>query len=406
MIPTPVMTGCSNPTVIQVKMLGQFSITIGERSICAVSRQAKKTWGILEYLIACRKRPVSSDELIDLIWSDEQRGKHSGSLKTLIFRSRKLLEPLGIPPQELLIPRAGSYGWNTEFPIQVDAEVFEQMCLEAEAETDSERQLALSLDAIRLYEGDFLPHSAWETWVIPISAYYHSLFLQTARRACDLLVLRDDWETVIRLTQKAISIEPFDDDFHYTLIYALHSSGRRQEALTQYTYTIDLFYQEFAVTPSERLKALYKIISQETHGINMDLSAIQESMNGRSIQRGAYLCEFTVFQDIYQLQRRAIQRTGDSVQLCLLTIGTEQGKLPTAPVMAQAMEALGSAIAVSLRRGDVYTRYSIAQYMLILPAVCYEDAHLVTQRIVQNFKKQYTKKDLMIHVSHQAILPI
>lgn len=390
--------------VIHVQTLGQFAVSVGERSIDNQANQAKKPWSILEYLITNRNREISSNELIELIWADEESNNPGGALKTLIFRSRKLLEPLEIPPQDLIVQKRGSYAWNTDYEIIVDADEFESLCNSAASlEQDEERQLDLYLQALNLYKGDFLPKSSWEAWVIPISTYYHSLYLQTAHRCIQLLSGKDRWKDVIDLCKRAISVEQFDEDFHYYLIYALYNIGEQNRAMEHYRFATELFYNEFSITPSERLKDLYKIIRDEKHGVTTDLTIIQDSMQEEQNGAGAYYCEFTVFRDIYQLEQRAIGRTGDSIYLCLLTIRNAQDELPKSSIMVRAMESLNTAITHSLRRGDVYCRYSIAQYMILLPTASYENGITVMKRIIHNFKKYYSRRELTVDFSLQSV---
>lgn len=392
-------------SIIYIQTLGQFRVSIGGNSIDNSTNQAKKPWSILEYLITFRDRDITANELIELIWSDDQSANPNGALKTLVFRSRKLLEPLAMPPQNLIIQRRGSYAWNPEYQTVVDADQFEELCSQAGADGLSEEdQLLLYQQAIDLYKGDFLPKSSWESWVMPISARYHSLYLQAVHKVIDLLTTAGDWEEIIRLCEKAVQIESFDEGIHYALIYALYNTGKQNLALEHYKNTIDLFYNEFSITPSERLKDLYKVIRDEKHGITTDLSIIQESMKEHKRKSGAYYCEYSVFRDIYQLEQRAIERTGDSIYLCLLTVRTSDGHLPKTSVMIRAMESLGNAISGSLRRGDVYARYSIAQYIVLLPTSSYENGCNVMKRIITNFKKEYTRKDLVIDYSLQSVL--
>ena len=89
--------------MIYVQTLGGFSIKTGDLQINDNRNQSKKPWALLEYLIVFQKKEISPAELIHIIWADETGANPSGALKTLMFRSRKLLEPLGISPQKLLV---------------------------------------------------------------------------------------------------------------------------------------------------------------------------------------------------------------------------------------------------------------------------------------------------------------
>lgn len=387
-----------------VQMFGAFHLSINGVTISDRSSQAKKPWSILEYLITFHKREISSSELIDLIWSSRESANPGGALKTLMFRSRKLLDPFGIPTNHLIIQKSGTYAWNPDIELIIDTDQFEELLQQSKnISLTNEQRLDLLMQAVDLYKGDFLPKSSWEAWALPISTFYHTMYLQAAHTAIDLLLESADWTRIIGLCQRALAIEPFDEDFHYFLIYALYNNREQNQALEHYHYMTNLFYNEFAITPSQRLKDLYKMIRNKEHGVTTDLSIIQESMREMQRNDGAYFCEFSVFRDIYQLEQRSIERTGDSVFLCLLTLQDEHGDLPKLSILTRGMNHLQTAVQTSLRRGDAYTRYSVSQYMIMLPSASYENGAMVMARIVRNFKKAYSRRDLTVSYSLQPI---
>ena len=67
-----------------------------------------------------------------------------------MFRSRKLLEPLGISPQKLLVQQRGTYAWTQDYPTVLDIDEFESVC---------NRALSNSLDperkSVPVYGGSF-----------------------------------------------------------------------------------------------------------------------------------------------------------------------------------------------------------------------------------------------------------
>lgn len=394
-------------STVYVSMLGGFSVTLDDKSIDALGNQSKKPWNLLEYLITHRKREISLEELIELFWGDEDSNNPSGALKTLLFRSRKLLQPLCTTPQDLLIHIRGTYSWNPDVNTIVDIDQFEELCESVFSSHDmaSDSQLKLCLKAIDIYKGDFLPKSSWISWVIPISTYYHSLYQKLIHKTISLLKDQHDYEKIIDVCQRATVIEQFDEVIHYNLIYSLYKTGNQQAALEHYNHTINMFYNEFAITPSDDLKELYKKIQDTKHGITTDLSLIQDTLQEETKGQGAFYCEYAVFKNIYQLESRAIERTGDSIYLGLITISNAQGELLKPVVQTRAMSELGESICRSLRRGDVYTRYSVSQYIILIPTASYENADKVLHRITSNFKKDYTRKDLNVDYSLMALLP-
>lgn len=391
---------------IYVKTLGGFSITVNGREITDSNNQSKKPWNLLEYLVIFQKKDISVNELIETIWSDDPGVNPGGALKTLMFRSRKLLEPLGIPAQRLLVQRRGTYAWTQEYPTVLDIDQFEDVCSQILAGdgTADETLLPLCMEGLELYKGDFLPKAEYESWVIPISIYYHSLYQKLVYRTIQILLNKEAYSQITSLCQAAIGIEPFDEQFHYYLVYSLYMDNHTSQAIEQYNHTLDLFYTEFSISPSEHFKDLYKTIRTKEQGITTNLSVIQELLKEEA-NTGAFYCEYPVFRDLYQLERRAIERTGDSIYLCLMTLSDLEGEAPKISILNKGMEHLNTAIRSSLRCSDVYTRYSISQYIVLLPTVTEEKGEMVLKRIISSFRKLYSRRNLSIDYKLQPMLP-
>ena len=390
---------------IHVQTLGGFSIRTNGCQINDNSNQSKKPWALLEYLIVFQKKEISPAELIRIIWADDPGVNPNGALKTLMFRSRKLLEPLGISPQKLLVQQRGTYAWTQDYPTVLDIDEFESVCNQALSNSlDPEENLSLCMEGLSIYKGDFLPKSEYESWVVPISAYYHSLYQKLVYKTIQLLLDKQDYSQITSICQTAIGIEPFDEEFHYHLVYSLYKDGHTSQALEEYSNSLDLFYNEFSISPTEHFKELYNIIRNSERGINTNLDSIQTSLNEES-SGGAFYCEYPIFRDLFQLERRSIQRTGDSIYLCLLTVTGIDGKTPKSMILQKAMEHLNTSIMASLRCSDVFTRYSISQYLILLPTVTIEKGEMVLKRIISNFRKLYNRKDITVEIRLQSVLP-
>ena len=393
-----------SPT-IYVHTLGGFSVKAGDKEINDSSNQSKKSWSLLEYLVVFRKKEISPAELIQVIWPDDPGVNPAGALKTLMFRSRKLLEPLDLPPQKLLVQQRGTYSWTKEYTTILDIDEFEAICAKVlNQKLSDEEALPLCLAGLDLYKGDFLPRAEYESWGIPVSTYYHSLYQKLMYHTVKILSAREDFSRITALCQTAIRIEPFDEELRYHLVYSLYRDGHTRQALEEYNNTLDLFCSEFSISPSEHFKDLYKVIRDEEQGISLSLEHIQRSLDEESA-KGAFYCEYPVFRDLFQLERRAIERTGDSIYLCMLTVTGLNGQVPKTPILNKAMDHLEESIRSSLRCSDVFTRYSISQYLILLPTITSEMGEMVLKRIISNFRKIYNRKDLMVDFRLQPLLP-
>lgn len=240
---------------IYIKTLGGFSLRVGDKEITDNSNQSKKPWCLLEYLVVFQKKSISPGELINIVWADDPGVNPGGALKTLMFRSRKLLEPLGIPPQKLLVQQRGSYCWTQDYLSVLDIDQFESICTRVlNHDMDEDEALNLCLEGLELYKGDFLPKSEYESWVIPISTYYHSLYQKLVYKTVELLTKKEDFSRITSICQTAVGIEPFDEEFHYHLVYSLYRDGHTSQAIEEYNHTLDLFYNEFSISPSDHLR--------------------------------------------------------------------------------------------------------------------------------------------------------
>ena len=59
-------------SILQVRMFGNFSIRKGEQEINDNDNRSKKVWLLLAYMIYCRNRSVTQEELVSLLWSDDE----------------------------------------------------------------------------------------------------------------------------------------------------------------------------------------------------------------------------------------------------------------------------------------------------------------------------------------------
>lgn len=63
-------------------------------------------------------------------------------------------------------------------------------------------------------------------------------------------------------------------------------------------------------------------------------------------------------------------------------------------LLMKGMEELETSIRSSLRTGDVASRYSKTQFIVLLPMCSYESAAKVVMRIQKNFQRTFGKSSL------------
>ena len=392
--------------ILKINVLGGFSMQYGEHFIDERSNRSKKLWLLLEYLVTFRDREVSQNEIINFLWANDANSNPANTLKTLLHRVRATIDELHHPDGGWLIRcRRGIYTWNRDIRCVVDADVFESLCQKAEQETDGLRRRNLLTEAVELYKGDFLPLAAREAWAIPICGHYRTMYMRAVHDLIALLIPQEEWPEIISLCRHATQIDPYDEDLHRTMIRAFAATGGQKSALAHYEKITSLYYNQFGVAPSPELTALYREIVRTTNETQTDLGLIREDLRESESSLdagGAFFCEYEFFKDFYRLCVRSLSRSGQSVQLALITLSAKDDAVNTR-VRNNTMERLREVIAGALRRGDVFTRYSLTQYLILLPASSYENGEKVLRRVIRSFSHTYPKTPVILTY---AVLPV
>lgn len=274
------------------------------------------------------------------------------------------------------------------------------------AEQDHTAKLNLLFEAQELYKGDFLPKSAMDDWVMPLNSYYRTQYGSLVHELTAGLSSVGRFDDTIIVCRRAIIIDPYDEAVHLSLIQSLVETGAQQEAMQHYTYVTELFYTHFGVTPSEELTSLYKDIVRTSKSTEMNLGVIRDGLAERERESGAFYCEYEFFKDIYRLNARSASRNGQIVHIALLTVMDAKGKRLTQERMNAAMDRLKDVVRTSLRRGDVFARYSVSQYLIMLPSASFENAEMVMNRVTRSFKHAYPKMETLLHFSVLPLDPV
>ncbi|WP_444658981.1 BTAD domain-containing putative transcriptional regulator [Caproiciproducens sp. R2] len=390
---------------IQVKMLGEFSITINGNQLTNLKGRTKRVWMLIQYLIANRHKENSTEKLVEVLWPDNQCNDPLNALKNLVYRARELLKGLsGNDRAEYIQYIHNTYSWNNSYSCLIDTEQLTEFYrLGSDVSKTQDERVRAFQAALQLYCGEFLPKSAYSNWVISAGAYYANLYNRCVLRCCGLLIDLRRFGEVTRICENALIYSPLEESIHKMLLFGYLSTGQRNKALDHYNHVIDLFYKELGVDISESMRALYKQLVNSINNVEMDLGVIKNDLKEASAVEGAYYCDYDVFKSIYRIQARSVARTGSSVFIVLFTISGLDGELPKPRVAKLASERLKATIMDSLRKGDTVASYSATQFIVMLPLISYENAEMVVDRILQKFRFRYRRDNVKISTRINAL---
>lgn len=392
--------------ILQIQVLGKFTLRYGERVVSDEDDRSRKMWTVLAYLIYHRDKNISQQELVDLCWGDDTRSSDPhNALKSVVHRIRatldKLQEGLG---KTLLRRKAGCYLWNPEIPLEVDAETFETLCTTG-AQAEGEARLESYRQALALYTNDVLPKLSGELWLIPITTYYHRLYVQTAEETLRLLEERERFPEAILLARQAVRIEPYQEGLYAQLIRMLLKTGNQKGAIAVYEEMSELLFSNFGVMPSDELRALYREATRTVNNHALSMEDLREQLQEDRAPGGAMLCAYDFFKILYHAQSRAMVRTGSAAHLCLLSVAAKDGSELSKRSLDRAMDNLKDLIRQNLRRDDVAAQCSVSQYVILLPRASYENSHMVANRLMTAFYRRYPHSPARLRCVVQPLSP-
>lgn len=392
---------------INIRMLGSFTIEYGGSAISDRNNRMRKVWLLLAYLICNRSQLSTQEHYLSLMQGSgfSESADPNGKLKALFYRARTMLNELGENAgHDWIIRKNGTYAWNDEIPVTLDVEDFERLCKQAAAAQGNER-LELYREALALYKGNFLPKLDMEEWVIPISAYYHQMYLSAASECLAMLEDGNMWQEAAQLCQAALKTDPCSEELYQHLMRCRIGLGDRTGAMMAYDEMSEMLFATFGVMPSDESRAIFREASSEAEARAIPSSEVREQLKEPFGARGAMFCQYDFFRTLYQLQARSIVRSGEVIHIALFSVhGQDRSHLPRRS-LDRVMDNLQELLVNNLRQGDVITRCSVSQLIIMLPQANYEDSCAVCKRLLKAFKKQYPHSPAEISFSVQPLEP-
>ena len=381
---------------IQVKMFGKFDILVNGSSIEAQLNKTKKGQALLQYLLLHKNDAVPNFKLYEALWPNEESTNPENALKTLISRLRSVLNDCDPKLGKCIVTKRGSYRWDNELGIEVDLFEYEQLCKELKTISTLTPEVRTDFNKIlEMYTGNLLSGIEHEEWIISRSIYLHNEYLHLVCRYIDLLKAVPDYDEIIHVCRMALDVDAFDERLHLELMDSLVKTKRNNEALLQYKHVTNIHFRYLGIQPPEGIREFYKQIIKASQALDFDIDTIGKELKEYDMTATAFVCEYAVFKEIYNLQIRNMERTGAIVFLALIMI-TNMDYQPMEPLkLDDIMKDLLQVLKDNLRKGDIVTHFSASQYALLLPCAQYDNGKMIMERIKRSFYKVCTNSSVM-----------
>ena len=390
---------------VHIRMLGEFTLRADDVTITDAGNRSKKVWALLAYLICNRDRAIPQQKLISLLWGDEPDSDNpENALRITLHRLRAQLDQLWEGAgREIIIRKDGGYGWSDRISMDLDCSCFEALC--QKPADDEDERLQNLLDALNLYQGEFLPRQASEMWVVPIATHFHNLNLQATLEAAKLLSARNRHEEAVRICRAASAAEPYHEPLHQLLMQALAATGDQKGAATVYEGLSKRLFDDFGIRPNEQTQRVYREAAHSPEGRTLPMEEVLQHLQEPEGNSGAMQCDYDYFKVLCFAESRAMERNGNATHIALLSLTSSTDAPLTKRSMERIMDQLGTQLRCNLRRGDTISRCSVSQYIIMLPKANYENSCMVCRRVITAFHRAHPHVSAKINFMVQPLTP-
>ena len=373
--------------ILYVQMFGNFSLTWNGKPVIGASKSSETQFAyLMQQLLHNRESGVSREQLGQILFGDRDVSDLNHAMRSVIYNAKKKLKEAGLPDVNYIEQKKGVYFWTKKIPVREDAAEMERLYEEAREEADPGQKLELYLEACHCYTGEFLGFQASSIWAARESRRYRKVFCACVEGAVRLLREKQDYFRMEKIGLYAARVHPLAD-WETVTMEALVGMENDEEAVRFYDDTVELYLQEQGLRPSDRLlELLNKLGTRIEHQYEV-LDLIQMQLTEEEGEEpGGYLCSYPVFQGVYRMVERMMERGGQSVYLMLCTVVDSKGNpMEEGPLLEELSPRLQDAIRNSVRHGDVVAKYGRGQYLVLLVNTTRENCSVVQKRINYKF---------------------
>ena len=257
---------------------------------------------VLALLLLNANRVVTSDELIEALWSQKAPGKPQTAIQGYVSELRRILDPDN--PFEVIVTEPAGY----RLPVGADAlDLFRlEALLKRGREALDERSPAEASRAfeaaLALFRGPPLADFTYESWAQPEIGRLVELRLACLEERIEADLQLGRHAELVGEIEALVAEHPLREGLRGHLILALYRAGRQSEALAAYQEARRALVEEFGIEPTRALQELERKILLQDPGLDLEPAARTP---------GAFVGERTlVFTDI-EGSTRLVHRLGD-----------------------------------------------------------------------------------------------
>ena len=364
---------------ITISIFDGFEILMDGKPILENLSNTRKTKLFVAYLLVNSDRPITHQELFELLWSGEDYANPATSLRTLLYRFRSMIDKEGADALAgAIISHRGTYQWNRELDVSIDAIDFAALAQAGINPTISAARRKDYLEqAISMYKGTLLPDFSSEPWLIAKSAAYRDMYVEAVMAYIAILKGENHTAKVVQVCEKALELAGTSEILELEaqiakLAIANPDATAKSSVVNYYNEVVDLSVK----------------LQDEADRMQVEL---QEEV----IEQQAFLCDYRTFKELYNLQRRMQSRSKATIFLGLIYVRIDGSESGDPLYEEKTMTDIVGCCQRMLRVGDAICRKADSEIAILFPAESYEDAVGVLERL-KSAARERTDEEVII----------
>lgn len=231
----PLAVVARSTPAVSIHSLGVFRVLREGTPIPSNAWQSKKARDLVKILVT-RRRPVSRDHLMELLWPEVEPTRSGNRLSVLLSTVRDVLAP---PPRDTdtaPLVTEGNTVWLDRTRVSIDVEEFLSRAgaaLEAHRRGQADATDRL-LAAETKHTGAFLEEAPYQAWAEPLADEVRATYIALLRAVVSRLRQAGDVEGAVRYSLRLLEQDCYDEQAHLDLMQIQLDAGHHGEALRRY----------------------------------------------------------------------------------------------------------------------------------------------------------------------------
>lgn len=380
--------------ILNVQTLGKLKITCGDIVFPLERQRSAQVELLIVYLILNRNMNLTSSQLIDFLWPNGDSDKPEGALRNLVYRARKEMKRF-FDDINCIQSQGRGYYWNLDIECKIDYEEILKIANRVEQESDWLRKYEKCLTLLSYYENDFLPEFNYNDWIMQMNNTLETRCLETILHTLDVLMNNKKYVEILKITNHPHIQNLLDSRLYEMKLYAYYKTEQYDTALSFYRQTVDYYYSRYGMTVSQKLKDIYQLILDTAPTTQVNVNELEENLIHDGNTETTFYCDFDVFKNIYQVNLRSARRSMKARVLALLTLMDETNTLSEKEIQSEA-GILRNVIAASLRKNDVFSKFNMTQFSLIIASPDIDGAKIAVARIQKRYDEKKKHAEIIL----------